>query len=106
MAVIKTNPEETQTIEGAEHGATISLILDCSAPGQGPRLHRHPYDETWLVIDGTVNFQAGNETHVAGPGDVVIVPANTAHKFTTDGAGPSRLVCIHASPTVIGERLE
>jgi len=36
MAVIKTNPDETQTIEGVEHGATISLILDRSNPGQGP----------------------------------------------------------------------
>jgi hypothetical protein len=42
MDVIKTNPEETQTIEGVEHGATISLILDRSNPGQGPRLHRPP----------------------------------------------------------------
>ncbi len=106
MAVIKTNPEETQTIGGAEHGATISPILDCSDPGQGPRLHRHPYDETWLVIDGTLSFLAGNETRAAGVGDVVIVPANTPHKFTNDGPGPSRLVCIHASPAVIGEWLE
>ncbi len=106
MAVIKTNPEETQMIEGVEHGATISLILDRSNPGQGPKLHRHPYDETWLVVDGTVNFQAGNEIRAAGPGDVVIVPANTPHKFTNDGSGPSRLVCIHANPTMIGERLE
>jgi Cupin domain len=80
MAVIKTNPEETQTIEGVEHGSTISLILDRSNPGQGPRLHRHPYDETWLVVDGTVNFQAGNETRAARPGDVVIAPANTPHQ--------------------------
>jgi quercetin dioxygenase-like cupin family protein len=106
MAVIKTSPEETQTIEGVEYGATISLILDRSNPGQGPRLHRHPYDETWLVLDGTVNFQAGNETRAAGPGDVVIVPSNTPHKFTNDGPGRSRLVCIHANPTVIGEWLE
>ena len=106
MAVIKTNLEQTQTIEGVEHGATISLILDRSNPGQGPRLHRHPYDETWLVIEGTVTFQAGNRTCAAGPGDVVIVPANTPHKFTNDGPGRSRLVCIHANPTMIGEWLE
>lgn len=106
MAVIRTNPQVTQTIEGVEHGATISLILDRSNPGQGPRLHRHPYDETWLVIDGTVIFQAGNETRTAGPGDVVIVPANTSHRFTNEGPGRSRLVCIHANPTVIGEWLE
>src|SRR5580658_6658468 len=106
MAVIKTNPEDTQTIEGDEHGASISLILDRSDPGHGPRLHRHAYDETWLVVEGTVAFQAGNETSTAGPGDVVIVPANTPHKFTNEGPDPSRLVCIHANPTVIGERLE
>ena len=106
MAVIKTNLEQTQTIEGVEHGATISLILDCSNPGQGPRLHRHPYDETWLVIEGTVTFQAEHRTCAADPGDVVIVPANTPHKFTNGGPGPSTLVCIHANPTTIGEWLE
>ncbi len=104
--MIKTNPTETQTIEGAEHGATISLILDRSNPGQGPRLHRHPYDETWLVVEGTITFRAGNETSTAGPGNVVIVPANTPHKFTNDGPGRSQLVCIHANPAVIGESLE
>ncbi len=106
MTVIKTNPKETETIEGAEHGASISLILDHSDPGHGPRLHRHPYDETWLVVEGTINFHAGEETCAAGPGDVVIIPANTPHKFTNEGGAPSRLVCIHANPTVIGERLE
>jgi quercetin dioxygenase-like cupin family protein len=58
------------------------------------------------VADGTVNFQAGNETRTARPGDVVIIPANTPHKFTNDGPGRSRLVCIHANPTVISESLE
>ena len=106
MAVIKTNPEETQTIQGAEHGATISLILDRSNTGQGPRLHRHPYDETWVVVEGAVKFQAGNGACAAGLGDVVIVPANTPHKFTNESVAPSRLVCIHANPTVIGEWLE
>lgn len=106
MTVVKTNPLETQRIEGAEHGATISLILDCSDPGQGPRLHRHPYDETWVVVEGSVAFQAGEEKLTAGPGEVVIVPAEVPHKFTNEGPGRSRLVCIHANPIVIGEWLE
>jgi mannose-6-phosphate isomerase-like protein (cupin superfamily) len=106
MPLITTNPLQTSAIKGAEHGATISLILDHSDPGNGPRLHRHPYDETWVVIEGHVAFQAGDERHQAGPGDVVIVPAGVAHKFTSTGPGPSRLVCIHANPTVIGEWLE
>lgn len=106
MAVVKTNPSETQRIEGSGYDATISLILDCSEAGQGPRLHRHPYDETWVVVEGTVAFRAGEEEQTAEPGDVVILPAQTPHKFTNQGPGRSRLVCIHASPTVIGEWLE
>jgi mannose-6-phosphate isomerase-like protein (cupin superfamily) len=65
-----------------------------------PRLHRHSYDETWVVIEGNLTFQAGEERLSAGPGDVVIVPPETPHKFTNDGPGPSKLVCVHASPTM------
>lgn len=106
MPLIKADELEDRTLRGAEHGATISLILDQSEPGHGPRLHRHPYDETWVVQEGHVTFRAGEERHQAGPGDIVIVPAHTPHAFTNDGPGRSQLVCIHASPTIIGEWLE
>jgi mannose-6-phosphate isomerase-like protein (cupin superfamily) len=106
MPILKTSQSGTEQIQGADHGATISLILDHSEPGRGPRLHRHPYDETWVIVDGNLTFQAGDESQTAGPGDVVIVPAGAPHKFTNQGPGRSRLLCIHASPTVIGEWLE
>ena len=82
------------------------MILDDSEPGQGPRLHRHPYDETWVVIDGTLSFQSGEESLSAGPGDIVIVPPGVPHKFTNAGPGLSKLVCIHANTTFVTEWLE
>ncbi len=106
MPIVHTSQARTERIEGADHGATISLILDQSDPGSGPRLHRHAYDETLVVVTGNVDFQAGDERHTAGAGDVVIVPAGVPHKFTSQGPGRSRLVCIHASPTVVGEWLD
>lgn len=106
MPVIPASAVEGTNLEGAEHGATISVILDHSEPGEGPRLHRHPYDETWIVQDGTLTFQLGEERFTVGPGDVVIAPPNTPHKFTNTGPGPSSLVCIHASPTFSTEWLE
>jgi mannose-6-phosphate isomerase-like protein (cupin superfamily) len=41
-----------------------------------------------------------------GAGDIVVVPPGVPHKFTNSGPGPSELICIHASPTFIGEWLE
>jgi len=97
---------ETGNLRGADHGATISLILDHSEPGHGPRLHRHPYDETWVVQEGNLTFQLGDARHRVGPGDIVIAPPEVPHKFTNDGPGRCSLVCIHASPTMNTEWLE
>jgi mannose-6-phosphate isomerase-like protein (cupin superfamily) len=106
MPVIKADALPTGNLKGEDHGATISLILDDSEPGHGPKLHKHPYDETWVVIEGNLAFQAGQEQLEAGPGDVVIVPPDTPHKFTNRGPGRSNLVCIHAHPTFETEWLE
>jgi mannose-6-phosphate isomerase-like protein (cupin superfamily) len=106
MPVIKAGSLPTSQLQGADYGATISLILDESEAGQGPRLHRHAYDETWVVQEGSLTFVCGEEQHTAGPGDVVIVPPGAPHKFVNNGPGRSRLVCIHANPTVVGEWLE
>jgi mannose-6-phosphate isomerase-like protein (cupin superfamily) len=106
MPVINTRTRETQTLKGVDHGASISLILDRSEPGQGPRLHRHPYDETWIVIEGSVTFQLGEERHHAGPGDIVIAPPGMPHKLTNTGTARSNLICIHANPTTVTEWLE
>jgi mannose-6-phosphate isomerase-like protein (cupin superfamily) len=98
--------EGGDTLRGVDHGATTSLILSRSGPGGGPRLHRHPYDETWVVEEGNVTFQLGEERFQAGPGDIVIAPPDVPHKFTNDGPGDCYLVCIHANPTMVTEWLE
>ena len=106
MPLIKSDTLLSGNLAGEDHGAGISLILDESEPGHGPRLHRHPYDETWVVIEGHLPFRAGDERLAAGPGDIVIVPPDTPHGFTNDGPGRSKLVCIHAHPTFETEWLE
>ena len=106
MPVIQASSLPNGNLEGAEHGATTSVILDHSEPGHGPRLHKHPYDETWVVNEGNISFQAGDNQFEAGPGDIVIVPPETPHKFINNGSSPARLVCIHASPTFVTDWLE
>jgi quercetin dioxygenase-like cupin family protein len=106
MPIIPAGALEGTNLRGADHGATISLILDDSEPGHGPRLHRHPYDETWVVQDGNLTFQLADQRFQVRAGDVVIAPPGVPHKFTNDGPQRSKLVCIHASPTFSTEWLE
>jgi mannose-6-phosphate isomerase-like protein (cupin superfamily) len=106
MPIINAAALETGNLKGVDHGATISLILDRSEPGHGPRLHRNPYDETWVVQEGTLTFQLGDERFRVGAGDIVIAPPEVPHKFTNHGPGASSLVCIHANPTTVTEWLE
>jgi hypothetical protein len=101
MTVIKAGTLPSGNLKGEEHGANISLILDDSERGQGPRLHRHPYDETWVVIEGTLTFQSGEERRSAGPGDIVIVPPGVLSSPTTAPAARSSSASTptqHSSP--------
>jgi integrase len=64
--VIKTNPQETQTIEGVEHGATIALILD-RGPANTPYTLRHTAAMRLLraptpVDTATIALWLGHET--------------------------------------------
>jgi quercetin dioxygenase-like cupin family protein len=74
-------------------------------PGSVKR-RSHEDDEAWVVEQGTLTFQLGEERIKGRAGDIVIVPPEVPHKFTNDGPGCSKLVCIHASPTMVTEWLE
>lgn len=103
---IERSPGGTLTFEGELYGSGVSFFLVHNEPGAGPGLHRHPYSETWIVRSGQARFVAGGEEIGAGPGDIVVVGAETPHRFTNVGAGRLDIVCIHASPRMIQEDLE
>jgi len=82
--------------EGHRHGGTgVSFIVVDAPPGGGPRLHRHPYEEVFVVQEGDVTFTVGDETVEATGGQVVVVPAGVPHKFVNSGTGLLRQVDIH-----------
>jgi quercetin dioxygenase-like cupin family protein len=85
-------------LEGEKLGIDATLILTDMDEGQGPRLHKHPYPETWVITSGTAKFTAGDDTIIARIGDVVKVEAELPHKFVAVGPEPLRMLCIHHAP--------
>lgn len=75
-------------------------------PGEGPGLHVHPYDETFIVISGRARFFVGEEVIEAGTGEVVLGPAGIPHRFENIGPGRLETIDIHHSPNWIQTDLE
>jgi quercetin dioxygenase-like cupin family protein len=95
----------THRFEGSGHGAGVSFFLVDYPPGKGNDLHRHPYAEVFVVESGDALFTVGSQQVPAAKGDVVVVPAGTAHRFLAEGEG-LRMTCIHAAGTMESEWLE
>jgi mannose-6-phosphate isomerase-like protein (cupin superfamily) len=92
--------------EGHRHGDTgISLIFVDAAPGGGPALHRHDYDEVFVVQEGEATMTAGERRLVVRAGDIVVVPAGQPHGFVNSGDGPLRQLDIHLNPRYVTEWL-
>ncbi|WP_432941089.1 cupin domain-containing protein [Kribbella sp. CA-253562] len=87
-------------------GAGISLIFEStSKEGVGPRLHKHPYAETFVIRRGSATFTIDTTVVVGRAGQILVVPAGTPHKFKTNPGG-YEAVHIHENSTFETEWLE
>jgi mannose-6-phosphate isomerase-like protein (cupin superfamily) len=95
-----------ENLVGREHGLPIAVIFNDSEPGHGPRSHRHPYDEIFIVEDGEATFTIDGEQVQAGAGDILVARAGQAHGFVNSGTARLWSVNIHMSPTFETEWLD
>jgi quercetin dioxygenase-like cupin family protein len=90
----------TEHYEELPGDANISVILQSTTEaGVGPRLHQHPYAETFIIRRGGATFTVGSEQLQGHAGQILVGPANTPHKFSTGPDGYEG-VHIHANPAV------
>ncbi len=108
-----------QTIENPVSGERITLIqtsadtdgelleieLELSPDGAVPGAHIHPeQEERFEVVEGTMAFRMGLKKVVAGPGDVVTVPAGKVHAFKNTGDDTAK-VRVQVRPALAMEQL-
>ncbi|WP_233549642.1 cupin domain-containing protein [Cellulomonas rhizosphaerae] len=103
MSELRRPDSRTARFEGRAHGSGISFFLVDADPGHGPGLHRHPYSETWVVLEGQATITIDGHDLVAEADDCAVVPAGLWHSFVNSGSGALRMICIHASDVMVQE---
>ncbi len=89
--------------EGYLHGATSSFFVVKSPPGKGADKHRHPYEETFILLDGEIEVIVAGEMQRISSGSVIVIPPNTWHEFKNRSDHNLLMVNIHPVPQMIQE---
>jgi len=64
-------------------------------PGPPPHIH-HNYKESFLIVEGEMEFMVNGEVKVLKAGDALDVPPETLHTFNNKNDKPCKWVNIHS----------
>lgn len=97
----------TYEFEGFQYQDTeVSFIWVDMPPGGAVRLHKHPYKEIFIIPGGIATFTVDSTALQAHAGQIILVPADTPHKFMNKDDGQLRQIDIHANKEFITHWLE
>lgn len=84
----------TITVAGDDTDGRFCVIDMHVPPGGGPAPHRHDFEETFILLEGELEFTFRGEKSTAKAGTTVNIPANAPHQFHNASSQPVRLLCI------------
>jgi quercetin dioxygenase-like cupin family protein len=73
--------EMTVKATADETGGAYEVVLAECGPGGDIVPHRHPWQESYFVLDGEMEVQVGRQVHRAGAGSFVTIPPRALHGF-------------------------
>jgi quercetin dioxygenase-like cupin family protein len=73
-------------LASAEATEGYEVFLQRGPEGSGPPPHSHPWDESFFVIKGEIDFGIGADSTTALAGTLVHLPAGTEHWFRFERA--------------------
>jgi quercetin dioxygenase-like cupin family protein len=79
---------DLRLLSGSDFGLATSVMHSLVAPGSGPRRHRHPHAEIFVLHDGQARYEVEGTNFDAEAGDIVIVPPDALHTFVNTGRTP------------------
>ena len=83
-----SNDRISQALLDRDSGAT-SCSVNCikTPPGEGSPagMHTHVVDQLFYILSGTMRLEVAGQSHVAGPGTLVVFPAGVPHRNWNEG---------------------
>ena len=99
--------ENVYEFQGFQYQDTNVSFIWVDMPSGGTiRLHKHPYEEIFIILEGLATFRVGSYTLEAGAGQILIVPAEVPHKFMNMSDKLLKQIDIHLSKQFITDWLE
>jgi len=85
--------EHVTVLASGEATEGYEIFLQRGPEGSGPPPHSHPWDESFFVVRGDIEFGIGDNSETASPGTLVHLPAGTVHWFRF-GPGGGEMVSV------------
>jgi quercetin dioxygenase-like cupin family protein len=83
--------EHVTVLASGEATQGYEIFLQRGPEGSGPPPHEHPWDESFYVIEGEIDFGIGADSRTASAGTLVHLPAGTVHWFRFGHGGGKML---------------
>ena len=90
---LKIVGEAITVLASGEATGSYEVFHQRGPEGSGPPPHSHPWDESFYVVAGRIDFGIGNESTTARPGAFVHLPAGSVHWFRV-GAGGGEMISL------------
>lgn len=83
-----------QVLIGPEKGPNFAMRRFIIEPGGSMPLHTNSVEHEQLVLNGSARVQIGDETFNVKKDDVVFIPAEVEHSYTTIGDESFEFICV------------
>lgn len=84
----------TITVTGEDTHGRFCVIDMHIPPGGGPPLHRHDFEETFILLEGEMEATFRGQKSMVRAGDTINIPANAPHRFRNTSAEPAHAICV------------
>ncbi len=82
-------------VEASETGGELGAAMVTQPPGVATPLHVHAHEaEAFYLLEGTMDYRAGDEFYTLDTGCFIHLPAGVPHAFRIRGTVPARFLAL------------